>query len=60
VEDYPIAGLDTSSRRTLTNSNVLTYSVKDFKKKHDFDVLMRETYDLRVKTGRVFSGIIRA
>jgi TonB-linked SusC/RagA family outer membrane protein len=44
----PIASLDTTSKTTLTNSNVLTYSVKGFKKIHDFDVLLgEETYDLK-------------
>lgn len=44
----PIAGLDTTTRTTLTNSNVLTYSVKGFKKIHDFDILVgEETYDLK-------------
>lgn len=47
----PIAGLDTVNRRTITNSNVLTYSVKDFKGKHDFDVLIgEETYDFRTES----------
>lgn len=44
----PIVRLDTTNTRTLTNSNVLTYSVKNFKSKHDLDVLVgEETYDLR-------------
>jgi TonB-linked SusC/RagA family outer membrane protein len=44
----PIAGLDTTSRTILTNSNVLTYSVKGYKKIHDFDILVgEETYDLK-------------
>jgi len=43
----PITGLDTSNRKTLTNSNVLTYSLKNFKDAHDFDFLIgEETYDL--------------
>lgn len=47
----PIAGLDTTLRTVYTNSNVLTYSVKDFKNKHDFDVLLgEETYDLRTES----------
>jgi len=47
----PIAGLDTTTKRVLTNSNVLTYSVKGFKNKHDFDVLIgEETYDLRTES----------
>lgn len=44
----PIADLDTLERKTLTNSNVLTYTIQDFKNKHDFDFLVgQETYDLR-------------
>lgn len=47
----PIAELDTINTKTLTNSNVLTYSVKGFKGKHDFDFLVgEETYDLRTET----------
>ncbi|HEX8315310.1 MAG TPA: SusC/RagA family TonB-linked outer membrane protein, partial [Flavisolibacter sp.] len=47
----PIAGLDTVNRKTITNSNVLTYSVQDFKGKHDFDILVgEETYDLRTES----------
>ncbi|MFN2440970.1 MAG: TonB-dependent receptor domain-containing protein, partial [Chitinophagaceae bacterium] len=47
----PIAGLDTTVRKTYTNSNVLTYSIKDFKDKHDFDILIgEETYDLRTES----------
>lgn len=47
----PIAGMDTVTRKTYTNSNVLTWSVKGLKKKHDFDVLVgEETYDLRTET----------
>jgi len=44
----PIAELDTTTRKTLTNSNVLTYSVVGYKKRHDFSILVgEETYDLR-------------
>jgi len=44
----PITRLDTAYRTTITNSNVLTYSVKGFRRNHDFDVLVgEETYDLR-------------
>lgn len=47
----PIAGLDTAMRTTYTNSNVLSYSVKGFKNKHDLDVLVgEETYDLRTES----------
>jgi TonB-dependent SusC/RagA subfamily outer membrane receptor len=43
----PIVQLDTTTTNTITNSNVLTYSVKGFKNKHDLDVLVgEETYDL--------------
>ena len=44
----PIVRLDTVFRETFNNSNVLTYSVKNYKKKHSFDILFgEETYDLR-------------
>ncbi|HUC80767.1 MAG TPA: TonB-dependent receptor [Flavisolibacter sp.] len=44
----PISRLDTVYRKIITNSNVLTYSVKGFKRNHDFDILVgEETYDLR-------------
>ena len=47
----PIAGLDTVTKRIITNSNVLTWSVKGFKKIHDFDLLAgQETYDLRTES----------
>ena len=47
----PIAGLDTTTRKTMTNSNVLTYSIKGFKNKHDFDFLIgEETYDLQTES----------
>ena len=47
----PIAGLDTSTKKTMTNSNVITYSVTGFKKKHDFSVVLgEETYDLRTES----------
>lgn len=46
----PIAGLDTTIRKIITNSNVFTYSVKNFNGKHDFDFLVgEETYDLRTE-----------
>ncbi|HOZ70816.1 MAG TPA: SusC/RagA family TonB-linked outer membrane protein, partial [Chitinophagaceae bacterium] len=47
----PIAGMDTVTKRIITNSNVLTWSVKGFKKIHDFDMLVgQETYDLRTES----------
>ncbi|HSN61241.1 MAG TPA: SusC/RagA family TonB-linked outer membrane protein, partial [Ferruginibacter sp.] len=47
----PIADLDTLERKTITNSNVLTYTIQNFKNKHDFDFLLgQETYDLRVES----------
>jgi TonB-linked SusC/RagA family outer membrane protein len=47
----PIAGLDTTIKETITNSNVLSYSLQDFKGKHDFDVLVgEETYDLKTES----------
>jgi TonB-linked SusC/RagA family outer membrane protein len=47
----PIAQLDTVNRKTITNSNVLTYSISKYKGKHDFDFLVgEETYDLSTET----------
>lgn len=47
----PIAGLDTVTKKIYTNSNVLSWSVKGFKKIHDFDMLVgQETYDLRTES----------
>lgn len=47
----PIVGLDTVNRKTLTNSNVLTYSVKSWKNDHDFEVLVgEETYQLETES----------
>ncbi len=46
----PIVQLDSAYRTTLTNSNVLTYSINKFKGKHDFDFLLgEETYDLKTE-----------
>lgn len=46
----PIAGLDTSMKKTITNSNVLTYTVNNINGKHDFSILVgEETYDLRTE-----------
>ncbi|MBC7651702.1 MAG: TonB-dependent receptor [Deinococcales bacterium] len=43
----PIVRLDTSNKNVFTNSNVLTFSIKNFKNKHDFDILLgQETYTL--------------
>lgn len=48
----PVVSLDTTTRRTFTNSNTLTYSVQNWKDRHDFSVVVgEETYDLRT-TGR--------
>ncbi len=47
----PIAQLDSANKSTLTNSNVLTYSVNNFKGKHNFDFLVgEETYDLKTES----------
>ncbi|HEV7783107.1 MAG TPA: TonB-dependent receptor [Chitinophagaceae bacterium] len=54
----PIAGLDTTTKRTMTNSNVLTYSIKGFKNAHDFDFLVgEETYELKTESrSSLFKG----
>lgn len=47
----PIAGMDTAFRNTLTNSNVIAYTVNDWKDKHDFSILVgEETYDFWTET----------
>jgi len=44
----PIAQMDSTRIKTTTNTNTLIYSVKDWRSKHDLDVLIgQETYDLR-------------
>lgn len=46
----PVVLLDTTFRKTITNSNVLQYSLKNFKRKHNLDVILgQETYDLRTE-----------
>jgi TonB-linked SusC/RagA family outer membrane protein len=54
----PIAGLDTTTITSVTNSNVLTYSVKGFKNKHDFDFIVgEETYELKTESrSSLFKG----
>ncbi len=55
----PIASLDTIHTTTISNSNVLTYSVKNWKNKHDFTVLVgEETYDYKTETRKSFSKAI--
>jgi len=45
----PIAQLDTTTKKTITNSNVLTYAVSNYKNRHSFSVLVgEETYDQKV------------
>jgi TonB-linked SusC/RagA family outer membrane protein len=47
----PIAGIDGTTKITITNSNVLTYSIKGWKNKHDFDVIAgEETYELKTES----------
>lgn len=47
----PVISLDTTESKIITNSNVLTYSLKDKRGNHNFDFLVgEETYDLRVET----------
>jgi TonB-linked SusC/RagA family outer membrane protein len=54
----PIVSLDTTKSRTITNSNVFTYSIKGFKKKHDFDFLIgEETYEVNtLSRSSLFKG----
>ncbi|GAB4094011.1 SusC/RagA family TonB-linked outer membrane protein [Flaviaesturariibacter terrae] len=46
----PIAGLDTTQTTTVTNSNVLIYNLKGFRKNHDLDFMVgEETVDKRIE-----------
>ena len=48
-----IAGIDGTTKTTITNSNVLTYSVKGWKNKHDLDLIAgEETYELKTETNQ--------
>ncbi len=38
----PVVGLDTTKTYSLNNSNILTYSIKNYKKKHDIEVIVGE------------------
>ncbi len=47
----PVVVLDSVYRKTITNSNVLTYSLNNYKNIHDLSVLIgQETYDFRTET----------
>ena len=53
----PVVGLDTTITKTLTNSNVLQYSVKNIANAHSFDIVLgEETYDLR---SQYYSRLLR-
>ncbi|MGZ3923122.1 MAG: SusC/RagA family TonB-linked outer membrane protein [Flavisolibacter sp.] len=54
----PVVQIDSIFRKTITNSNVFTYSLKNLAGKHNVDVLLgEETYDLRTDTrSGQFSG----
>jgi TonB-linked SusC/RagA family outer membrane protein len=54
----PVTQIDSVFRKTVTNSNVFTYSAKGIAGKHNLDVLLgEETYDLRTDTrSGQFSG----
>ena len=54
----PTIWLDTTKVTSITNSNVLSYSLKNFKGKHDFDFLVgEETYDLRTEVNHTNVGL---
>jgi TonB-linked SusC/RagA family outer membrane protein len=55
----PIMSIDSINRKTITNSNVLTYAVNDLNGKHDFSILVgQETYDMETSTANVlFRGL---
>ncbi len=37
--EQPVIGLDTTERKQFTNSNVFTFKLNNFKKKHDIDIV---------------------
>lgn len=55
----PIVNLDSVKSTIITNSNVLTYSLKNYKKKHDIDILLgQETYELTTKTNQSYYSLL--
>jgi TonB-dependent starch-binding outer membrane protein SusC len=47
----PIVELDTITKRQITNSNVLSYKISDYKKRHDIEALIgEETVSFRQQT----------
>ncbi len=55
----PIVNLDTTKTKTITNSNVLSYSLKNYKKKHDIDFLIgQETYDLTTSLNQSYYNLL--
>ncbi|MEI6584104.1 MAG: SusC/RagA family TonB-linked outer membrane protein [Chitinophagia bacterium] len=53
----PVVGLDTTITKTITNSNVFQYSVKNIGNAHSFDIVLgEETYDLR---SQYYSRLLR-
>ena len=57
----PIVSLDSTLKKVITNSNVFTYTLKNFRKKHDFTVILgEETYQLSTTvTNRVIENYPR-
>lgn len=55
----PIVNLDSTKTTIITNSNVLSYSLKNYKKKHDFDFLIgQETYDLTTSLNQSYYNLL--
>ncbi len=53
----PIVRLDSIEGKTFTNSNVLTYSLKGLRNKHDIDIMVgEETYELKTETRQSLFG----
>ena len=53
----PVVGLDTTITKTITNSNVIQYSIKNIANAHSFDIVLgQETYDLR---SQYYSRLLR-
>jgi TonB-linked SusC/RagA family outer membrane protein len=55
----PIVNLDSTKTQTITNSNVLSYALKNYKKKHDFDFLIgQETYELTTSLNQSYYNLL--
>lgn len=53
----PVVGLDTTKTYSINNSNILTYSIKNYKRKHDIELVVgQETLEIN---GDLRQGLFR-